>query len=201
MNFRIYDPIEVEFYEEYAKIIDKEDNESKQIIEAYDYLKNCLIIQKVGQFPSLADMQLYDVEKYRKVLGKDSFRDLTRAIGLYADGIGCGAFVYLRRILERLVGEIDDEVGLDTEEYKKARFDDKIAMLEKTGKTIIPDSLKAVKSKIYGILSKGVHESGDDECMEMFPYMQFCIEQILDERIRQKNLEEKIKKLNSKVNG
>lgn len=65
---------------------------------------------------------------------------------------------------------------------------------------IIPDLLKDIKSKIYSVLSKGVHESTDDECMELFPYMQFVIEQILDERIRRKELDQKIARLRVKLN-
>ena len=200
VNFRIYDPIEPEFVEEYGKLLSQDDPESKEIIEAYEYLNGCLIIQKVGQYPSLADMQMFDVEKYRKVLEKNSYSDLTRAIGLNADGIGCGALVYLRRILERLVEEEHKCSNVDEEEYKRSRFDEKIVLLEEDGKVIIPDTLKAVKSKIYGILSKGVHESSDDECMELFPYMQFCIEQILDERLRNKELNEKLSRLNKMLN-
>lgn len=61
--------------------------------------------------------------------------------------------------------------------------------------------LKDVKCKIYGVLSKGVHESTDDECMELFPYMQFVIEQILDEEIRKKELDQKVAKLKNKLNS
>ena len=60
--------------------------------------------------------------------------------------------------------------------------------------------MKDVKSKIYGVLSRGVHKSTDDECMEIFPYMQFVIEQILDERIRKRELNQKIAKLKAKLN-
>ena len=72
-------------------------------------------------------------------------------------------------------------------------------MVEKAGHVIIPDILKDVKDKIYGALSKGVHESSDDECMELFPYMQFVIEQILDERIRKRELDQKIAGLKRKL--
>ena len=80
----------------------------------------------MGQYPSLADMQMFNVEKYRSVLGKDSYRDFTRAIGLNANGIGCGAFLYLRRILERLVEEAHQEEkanpSWDEESYEKSRL-------------------------------------------------------------------------------
>ena len=200
VNFRIYDPIEPEDIDEYGHALEESENEYTQ---AYEYLHDCLIIQKVGQYPSLADMQMFDVEKYRSVLGKDSYRDLTRAIGLNASGIGCGSFLYLRRILERLVEAAHQQektkADWDEEAYEKSRFNERIQLVEKAGHVIIPDILKDVKDKIYGVLSKGVHESSDDECMELFPYMQFVIEQILDERIRKRELDQKIAGLKRKL--
>lgn len=201
VNFRIYDPIEPEDIEEYGKAVAEGESDYTR---AYEYVHDCLIIQKVGQYPSIADLQMFNVEKYRSVLGKESYRDLTRAIGLNADGIGCGAFLYLRRILERLVeeahqGEIAKEAW-DEKTYTDSRFNERIQILENAGHVIIPEILKDVKSKIYSVLSKGVHESTDDECMELFPYMQFVIEQILDERIRRRELEQKVAKLRTKLN-
>lgn len=202
VNFRIYDPVDPEDIEEYGKMLIEGENDYTR---AYEYLCDCLIIQKVGQYPSLADLQMFDVEKYRSVLGKDSYRDLTRALGLNADGIGCGAFLYLRRILERLVEEAHQVEMLkedwDEQIYKESRFNERIQILENAGNVIIPELLKELKSKIYGALSKGVHESTDDECMELFPYMQFVIEQILDERIRKRELEQNVAKLRIKLNN
>lgn len=43
---------------------------------------------KVGQFPSLADLQSHDVAIYRKALSKERFKDFKRGIGLAAHGIG-----------------------------------------------------------------------------------------------------------------
>lgn len=202
VNFRIYDPIMPDDIISYSELLN-DCEKNKELIEAYEYLRDCLIIQKVGQYPSLADMQMFDVEKYRTILGKENYRDLTRAIGLRADGIGAGAFLYLRRVLERLVEEKHQEVlsddGWDEQTYKEARFDERIKILEKQGIIIFPDGLKQVKGKIYGVLSKGVHESSDNECNELFSYVEFSIEQILDEQIKQKELNERIKRLNLKL--
>ena len=59
-------------------------------------------IIKVGQYPSVADMTIPEIKKYRKVLGSE-YRDYAKAIGLFANGIGIGSFVYLRRIIENLI--------------------------------------------------------------------------------------------------
>ena len=63
-------------------------------------------IEKVGQYPSVADIAIAQIRQYSKVLSKPYMRDFTRAIGLAANGVGTGSFVYLRRIFEHLVDEI-----------------------------------------------------------------------------------------------
>ena len=176
--------------------------EDKMMFEQFKY---SLIIRKVGQSPSLADLQFFDVGKYRGVLDRNSYSDLTRAIGLNADGIGCGAFLYLRRIFENLVEDAhlklkNEKSGWDEERYQKSHFDEKIDYIEESGTMIIPDVLKQFKTQIYGVLSKGVHESSDNECMELFPQMKFIIEQLLEEQIRQKEMNLKIKKLQETIN-
>ncbi len=40
------------------------------------------ILQKIGQYPSIADLATPDFQKYRPVLGDEGFRELTRAVGL-----------------------------------------------------------------------------------------------------------------------
>jgi len=73
------------------------------------------------------------IKKYRKILGDSKYRELHRAIGLSAHGVGIGAFVYLRRIFEGLVEAARDEVAKKTdwdeekqEEFKTSRWDEKI---------------------------------------------------------------------------
>ncbi len=60
-------------------------------------------IFKIGQYPSLEDIARSDMEKYRDVLDAADFSELHRAGGLISHGVGIAAFVYLRRIFERLI--------------------------------------------------------------------------------------------------
>ena len=166
---------------------------------AYEKLKYCLVLEKVGQEPSMADLQMFDIEKYKKVLSSDSFRDFSMALGLYASGVGCGSLLYLRRIYETLIKNAQDKCSKqpewNEEEYNKRRFNEKIEYLESLGEKIIPDDLLDVKDKIYGWLSKGVHELPEQESMELFPHLKLAMELILDEQIAQKDREEKLKGL------
>ena len=156
---------------------EKDDGEL-EFVNAYNKLKDCLIIRKIGQFPSQAESQLLDTSKYRKVLG-DKYMDYTLGIQLNASGVGAGALVYLRRIFEALLEEsylrcVELE-NWDDKAYKDAHVDEKIEMVESRNEILIP--------KFYGALSKGIHELPENECKELFPAFRYMIESILDARI------------------
>ena len=147
-------------------------------------------LMKVGQFPSLADFQLPQIEKYRTVLA-DKQSEFHRAIGLAAHGVGVGAFVYLRRIFEQLIEEARkksvEDSNLDEETFSKGRMPEKIELL----KDYLPAFLVKNKS-LYGILSKGIHELTEEECRQYFSIVRNGIEFIPDERLGEK---EKIRKI------
>ncbi len=67
----------------------KNDDE-QEFVQAYNMLKHCLVIRKIGQFPSQAQAQLLGTSKYRKIL-KDKYSDYTLGIQLHASGVGAGA--------------------------------------------------------------------------------------------------------------
>lgn len=148
-------------------------------IEVYDSKK---IISKVGQYPSVADFHISQIHKYDKVLPKDKMREFTKAIGLAANGIGIGSFVYLRRIFEHLVSEAFEKAKSENDEFdadafSKAKMNNKIQMLS----GYLPDFLVENYS-IYGILSKGIHELSEEDCKSYFSILRESIEMILDEK-------------------
>lgn len=166
-------------------------NEDHQIHFYFVVHKHKLI--KVGQYPSLADFDSPDTEQYRKVLDKQDYDDLRRAIGLSAHGIGVGAFVYLRRIFENLMEEAHLEAkgqaGWDEDLYDRGRVDEKIQLL----KTHLPPAMVEMKA-LYPILSKGVHTLSEEVCLKHFPPLRIGIELILDQKIEQIRKVEKQKK-------
>ncbi len=149
------------------------------------------ILQKIGQYPSLADLAVPDLQKYRSVLGDEKFRELTRAVGLASHGVGVGAFVYLRRIFEALIKKARDqaatEQGWADEAFENARMDEKIAILKQHLPKFLVDN-----RKLYGIMSMGVHTLSESECLETFPVVRVGIELILDEHLEQHARERKI---------
>lgn len=159
-------------------------------IYSFMFRINDYTIEKIGQFPSIASLELHTIEKYRKIL-KNDYRDFSRAIGLYSHGIGAGSFVYLRRIFENLINECRLKAQKDSSfndtDFQGSKMDQKILML----KSYLPSFL-VENRKLYGILSKGIHELDEKTCLELFPNVQIAIELILDEKIHQLEKENKI---------
>lgn len=164
------------------------------ILVYHDYEKSILI--KVGQYPSVADIHIGQVKQYDKVLERTILKEFTKAIGLAANGVGIGSFVYLRRIFENLVMDAYNEAlqaGIvDAETFEKQRMDEKIKSLNGYLPPFIVEN-----HGIYSILSKGIHELSEDECLAYFDCMRQSIELILDERLEQiakKKKQEEVKK-------
>ena len=131
------------------------------------YDRNEGYVEKVGQYPSVADIHIAQIKKYRRVLGESYIRDFTKAIGLAANGVGTGSFVYLRRIFEHLVDELSKEAiakgDINSHDYATSKMDNKLKMLE----DYLPDVLKDNKP-LYGVLSKGIHELSEEDCLKYF---------------------------------
>ena len=149
-------------------------------------------MKKIGQYPSVADLSFPELKEYRKVMSKEDERELKRAIGLYASGIGVGSFVYLRRIFERIIVTASqralEDGKINEEEFGKAHVDEKVKMLAE----YLPKSL-VNNTVFYGIVSKGIHELREEDCLDFFPVMQSFIMMILRqwEKIRRDEEEEK----------
>ena len=150
------------------------------------------ILQKIGQIPSLVDMSLPDLKKYRPILGAERYKELSRGIGLVSHGVGIGAFVYLRRIFEWLIekakGSASASPSWSDEVFLRARMDEKISIL----KDFLPDFLVQNRG-LYGILSVGVHSLSEEECLAAFPAVKLAIELILDDLLESHEREAKLK--------
>jgi hypothetical protein len=154
--------------------------------------------QKIGQLPSIADLHISKIKEYDKVLDREKIKEVTRAIGLAANGVGIGSFVYLRRVFEDLVEEAHQiatkDNSLDEDAYDKGRMVEKIELL----KNYLPNFLVANKS-IYGILSLGIHELTEQDCLKHFEAVRVGIELILDEKIEKLNKQNKIEEAQRRI--
>lgn len=157
-------------------------------------------MQKIGQYPSLADLNTYDVRQYAAVLDKEDFKELNKAIGLAAHGVGVGSFVYLRRIFENLVDaayqNAKKEDGWEDDAYRNGRMADRIQLLA----GYLPDFLVENRS-MYKILSQGLHELTEEECLAAFPILKMGIELVLDEQLAAKAKQQKLEQAKKAIHG
>ncbi len=150
--------------------------------------------KKIGQYPSVADMSFPELDQYKNVLSPLDRKEFGSAIGLYAHGVGAGSYVYLRRILERLLFQAKANAGdvINSDEFSSARVGKKITML----KEYLPDMLTS-NATIYGILSKGIHELTEKECRAYFPVVKDCLFMILQEWEEMKKKQENKKSISA----
>jgi len=183
-------------FEETVVFICKRTNKEFVFYVRYDGSSHQLL--KVGQFPSLADFHISRIKQYDQVLPKNFQREFTRAIGLSANGIGIGAFVYLRRIFEYLVFEAANERNndgdFDSELFGKMKMGERISYL----KSYLPGFLVEHK-QLYGILSTGIHELEESVCLLHFESVKVGIELILDEKLEKHQKAQKIEAASAKI--
>jgi hypothetical protein len=163
-----------------------------------------LVIQKVGQHPSLADIAIDETRnRYRSVLTGDNWSELYKAIGLAAHGEGIGSFVYLRRVFERLIysrfSEFRADEGWDEDKFRGLRMDKKVEFL----KGHLPSFL-VENRRIYGIFSQGIHELDNETCLQFFDVGKESIMIVLEDDVQKKaelDSREKFKSAISKFTG
>jgi hypothetical protein len=157
-------------------------------------------IFKYGQNPSIADFHLSKVKNYKSVLRNEKMKEFTTAIGLAANGIGIGSFVYLRRIFEDLVEEAHQqgcvEEDWNEQAYNAASIDNKIKIL----KEYLPEFLVEHRG-IYRILSRGVHELEEKECLQYFSPLKDGIELILDQKLEANRKKQKLDEASKHINA
>ena len=148
------------------------------------------IMRKIGKHPSAADITFPELEQYKKVINENSRREMRKAIGLFAHGIGAGSFVYLRRIFEEILSEAkkraEKDTSLDFSKFEELRVTEKIEVLKDFLPKMVVDN-----KPIYGIVSKGIHELSEEDCIRYFPVLRDCIYAILQQWEEKRKREER----------
>jgi|LSQX01.3.fsa_nt_gb hypothetical protein len=156
-------------------------------------------LTKIGQTSSLADLAEQDIKNYKKVLGEAYFHEFSKAIGLYAHGIGVGSFVYLRRIIENFIikpayEEAKTQTNWNDNVYQNLRVKEKIELL----KNYLPEFLVQNPS-IYSIISKGIHDLTENECRIFFPVLRKSLEFVLTDLEAKRETEQKRKDMQAEL--
>lgn len=191
-------------YAEAGKHIqDQIDDSSREIYKDFDYYcakcgerheyfftSDRKYIMKVGQNPSFSDLQGEEINKYKNLISK-YFIEFKSSLSCYSQKKGIAAFVYLRRILENIIEKKYKEFF---SEETNIKFIDKFSKVQEKEK-IIPKELESVRNQLYSVLSKGIHEYNEQECLDIYEIVKFVIEEILDKQLEDQKKEEKIKKV------
>lgn len=143
-------------------------------------------ICKIGQYPSFSHEKTVLLQRYKNLISK-YYVELTSAMNVYSQKLGIAAFVYLRRILEHL---IDTKYFRLPDANEQAKFIEKLKAVEKT-EVVIPNELAETKEQIYSVLSKGVHEYTEPECLALFEAVLHVVTVILDQELYKREREEK----------
>ena len=134
---------------------------------------------KIGQLPSLADISHGELRGIDKSLDAVDRRELGKALGLHAHDTALGAFVYLRRVFERMVHRAHDRqsaAGHPVEGFDGMRMDERIAAL----KDELPEKV-VQNSAVFLVLSVGLHELTEQQCAQYFPVLKAVLFQMLEQ--------------------
>lgn len=134
---------------------------------------------KIGQWPSTADLSYGELRGIDRALDEQDRAELGTALGLFAHGTALGAFVYLRRVFERMVLRAHDrqsKTGKPVEGFETLKMHERIEALADE----LPDAV-VENSQVFSVLSIGIHELTEDDCAEYFPVVKAVLFQMLEE--------------------
>ncbi len=188
---------DIENFKPYFKVIFQCAREEDHLIYYYFMVTDDVVI-KVGQYPSIEDIQEPVLPAATKILSNEKLKELKRAQSLFARGIGVGSFVYLRRIVEYLVNKAAKEAikrgNYTAEDIQNIHWQDKILKLN----GYLPDYLVNEKI-IYSILSIGIHHLSEKECREYYPIILSAINLIIREEAERQETNKEVKQIENRI--
>lgn len=168
-----------------------------EVIYFYYVYENGYII-KINTYPSLMNGLKQKFRKY-ELLNKDDYSYneelITGCYLFYNSQSGVGSFCYLRRCLENFVKDYTNDLydeGIITNKYNPSlKFVEKINIIKDELDKDVYDMLKP----LYSILSLGIHELKEQDCLDFFEQLKEILEILLDEKIEKINKKNRIQKL------
>ena len=134
-------------------------------------------IEKIGQKPSYADLKKSELKQYKNILKGSDYAEMNKAYGLISHDAAIGAFVYLRRVFERVISRTEERARREDQSINVSgqRMVEKIQTLKRW----LPNVLYENRA-VYSILSKGVHELEEEECSRYYPALNAALLLILE---------------------
>lgn len=165
-----------------------------EIIAFFLYFNKDRLI-KIGQYPSLMDINRNEINKYKKLklIDEEYVDELKKAEVCASESYYVAAFLYMRRVFENLVSNIfkqnQEDIKISNEDFNKKHLSEKIELLKPY---LAID--EAVYNPLYQLLSEGVHGLSEDECSSYYEELKYILLDILEEQESQKRKKESRKK-------
>lgn len=148
-------------------------------------------MQKFGELPRQRLVRNKHLQKFLE----DDLDNFEKGIVCIATGYGIGAFAYWRRIVEdnvdRLLGLILDDATASgvpsqaSDAIAQLRGNERMSKKIDIANTALPDYLKPNGAnplgRLYGLLSDGVHNLSEQECLEKAQNARACLEYLVGE--------------------
>jgi hypothetical protein len=159
---------------------------------------------KIGQFPPHAELVAGHLKAASKIADRLDMNELRRAAGLVSHDAAIGAFVYLRRVFERIIARAwksAKESGESLPDPPPLRMEQKIEAL----KNHLPD-IVGRNAKVYGILSLGLHELTEEQCARAYPLVEESVIAMLEDahmhaekRKREKRISDELARMSGEL--
>jgi hypothetical protein len=156
-------------------------------------------LTKCGQWPSLVDFRLHQIEDLSAAFEAADLEEWKRSLTTQAHGFNVAACVHLRRMFESLLIEARNSIAggqyleRDWVEFDRAKMPDRVKLVASELPSFVVEH-----PELYGVLSKGVHELSEEECARELPLLQSCMKLIAEQRldrIRRAKNEADVKKM------
>lgn len=154
-------------------------------------------VVKIGQYPSFADIAKDEDVAIIEALPALDKQEYRRATNLAAHGFGIGAFVYVRRIFERLIRRT-----FDAHKQEQGWADEVFPMFMEKRIELLREYLPewvVQNRKFYNVVSEGIHSLDEADCIAQFPIMRSTIVMMVDENEKRKATEARKKALSDQL--
>jgi len=141
---------------------------------------------KVGQYPSIAEINFGEALEFAKALGEPRARDLNKAIELAGLGAGLGAYIYLKKVFISLLEDAHQKAThkksaskvWDEGHYLNASITEQLKLVSMHMPAILLEH-----PEYYSILDKNLDQLTDEECLAGVSTLKTAVLLIADERL------------------
>lgn len=161
------------------------------------YIINDNKIIKIGQYPSDVDKSIILAKEIQNVCSNNEIKELRRyfktALVMESYGYGIAGLLYLRRAFEKMIAISENKIKFNNIG---------MTMKERIKKNpLLPKEIKD-NSRIYNVISEGIHNETEEECIDLFKIIKSGLIILIHKTYayieEQKELE-KLLKINKKI--